>query len=239
LAKTPAPIVLALHGFGGFGLEMEQTSDLSDAADEHGWLVVYPEGTNRPQEWVYDPFETAGHAADVSFLRRIIEDLVKAGCGDPKRVVVTGISQGGWLSDMAGCELSDLIVGVVPVAGRGFGWPCAPKRPVAFTAVSGELDRFLPYEGGPVSAPPPMFSVESVDAWLADRAKSRGCTGGPAETRKSEHVAVLTWSGCGAPVTLYRVEDGGHSWPGGGGFAPVSHSLETNDIIAAMLESAP
>jgi polyhydroxybutyrate depolymerase len=233
----PAPILLALHGYGGWGQELEQISDLSIAADDHRWLVVYPEGRDRPQSWTYDPSDTVGHAADVAFLRRIIEDLVAAGCGDPERVVVTGISQGGWLSDMAGCELSDLIVGVVPVAARGFGWTCEPKRHVAFAAVSGELDDVLPYEGGPVNAPDPITSVESVDAWLADRATSRGCEGEPTETRQSQNVAVQVWSGCDAPVSLYRVKDGGHSWPGGGGMHPVSHSLEVNDIIAAMLQS--
>src|SRR4051812_10330619 len=118
---TAAPVVLALHGYGGFGAELEQTSELSDAADQHGWLVIYAEGTDRPQRWMWDPSDLAGHAADMAFLRRILADVVAAGCGDPKHILVTGISQGGWLSDMAGCELSDVVIGVVPVAGRGFG----------------------------------------------------------------------------------------------------------------------
>jgi len=237
-AGSPAPIVVALHGYGGFGMELERISDLSDAADERGWLVIYPEGAGHPQAWNYDP-RGLGHAEDIAFLRAIIDDVVEAGCGDAAHVVVTGISQGGWLADMAGCEMTDVVVGVVSVAGRDFGWPCEPASPVAFAAASGVLDDVLPWEGGPVNAPDPITSVGSVDDWLKARAETRACTGDPAEARQSPHVVVFTWPGCAAPVTLYRVEDGGHSWPSGGGFPPVDHELSVTDVIAGMLDSAP
>jgi polyhydroxybutyrate depolymerase len=228
------PVVVALHGYGGFGIEMEQTSELSDASDAQGWLVVYPEGTGTPEAWDYDPAGT-GHAADMAFLRRLIDDVIRLGCGDPKRVIATGISQGGWLSDMVGCEMTDLVAGVVPVAGRDMGWSCKPKKPIPFTAVNGVLDDALPYKGGPVNAPPPLTSVDSVDEWLAARATSRGCVGKPTEATSSAHVVLETWSGCTAPVSLYRVEDGGHSWPNGGGYGAVDHELSVTKVIAEML----
>jgi polyhydroxybutyrate depolymerase len=234
VGKAAVPIVLGLHGYGGFGMEVERVSELSDAADEHGWIAVYPEGTGHPESWGYDP-NGGGHAADIAFLRQLIADIVEGGCGDPDQIVVTGISQGGWLADMAGCELSDVVVGVVSVAARDFGWPCSPARPVAFAAVSGVKDDVLPWEGGPVNAPPPITSVSSVDDWLAARADIRGCSGDPAEARQSPHVVTYTWAGCDAPVVLYRVEDGGHSWPNGGGFPPVDHELSVTDIITGML----
>jgi polyhydroxybutyrate depolymerase len=236
-ATGPDPIVIVLHGYGGFGLEIERISELSDAADERGWFVVYPQGIGQPQEWSYAT-GGFGHGNDIAFIRQIVTDLAAAGCGDSKRVIVAGISQGGWLSDMVGCELSDLVVGVVSVAARDFGWSCSPARPVAFTAVSGVLDEVLPYDGGPVNAPPPITEVGSVDDWLAARATSRACTGEPKEQRVSDHVVVERWSGCVAPVALYRVEDGGHSWPSGGGFPPVDHELSVTDIIAAMLDGS-
>jgi polyhydroxybutyrate depolymerase len=233
-AGTPLPVVVGLHGYGGFGLEMEMTSELSDASNEQGWLVVYPEGTGTPEAWNDDPAGT-GHAADMAFIRRVIDDVVRQGCGDPKRVIVTGISQGGWLSDMVGCEMTDLVAGVVPVAGRDMGWGCKPKKPIPFTAVNGVLDDVLPYQGGPVDAAPPLTSVDSVDDWLAARAASRGCVGKPTEAKSSPHVVLETWSGCAASVALYRVEDGGHSWPNGGGYGPVDHELSVTKVIADML----
>jgi len=231
---STAPLVIALHGYGGFGMELERISELSDAADEHGWTVVYPEGTGHPQAWDYDRAQL-GHAADIAYLRTIIDDLVEAGCVDAERVVVTGISQGGWLADMAGCELSDALIGVVSVASRDFGWPCEPSSPVPFAAVSGVMDDVLPWDGGPVNAPPPINSVGSVDAWLAERAALHSCTGAPEETRVSPHVVRFEWLGCAAPVSLYRVEDGGHSWPSGGGFPPVNRELSVTEIIADMI----
>ena len=233
---SPAPLVIALHGYGGFGMELERISELSDAADERGWIVVYPEGVGQPQAWGYDPAQL-GHAADIAFLRTLVDDMVEAGCVDAERVVVTGISQGGWLADMAGCEMSDVVAGVVSVASRDFGWPCEPASPVPFAAVSGVLDDVLPWEGGPINAPPPITSVGSVDDWLAERATLRSCSGAPEETRTSPHVVRFEWSGCTAPVALYRVEDGGHSWPSGGGFPPVNHELSVTEIIAGMVDT--
>jgi len=230
----PLPIIVALHGYGGFGMEMEQTSELSDASDAEGWIVVYPEGTGSPQQWVYTP-GGPGHQADLAFLRQVIGDIVAGGCGDPKRVIATGISQGGWMSDRVGCEMTDLVVGVVAVAGRDFGWGCKPDKPVPFTAVNGVLDDAIPYKGGPIDAPPPVTSVDSVDDWLAARATSRGCTGKPSAKSVSAHVSLETWPGCAAPVSLYRVEDGGHSWPNGGGYGAIDHELSVTKIIADML----
>ena len=233
---SPAPLVVALHGYGGFGMELERLSELSDAADERGWTVVYPEGTGHPQAWGYDPAQL-GHAADIAFLRTLVHDMVEADCVDAERVVMTGISQGGWLADMAGCEMSDVIAGVVSVASRDFGWPCEPASPVPFAAVSGVMDDVLPWDGGAINAPPPITSVGSVDDWLAERATLRSCAGAPEETRSSPHVVRFEWSGCTAPVSLYRVEDGGHSWPSGGGFPPVNHELSVTEIIAGMVDT--
>jgi polyhydroxybutyrate depolymerase len=235
LGTKPLPIVLALHGYGGFGQEMELTSQLSDASDEHGWLVVYPEGTGTPQAWEYDPADTLGHGTDMDFLRQVLADVVKGGCGDAKHVIATGISQGGWLSDMAGCEMTDVVHAVVAVAGRDMGWGCAPKQAIPFVAINGVLDQVLPYKGGPVNAAPPLTAVDSVDAWLAARAKSRGCDAKPKSSTVSAHVKLETWSGCRAPVSLYRVEDGGHTWPNGGGQdPPVDHELSVDKVIADL-----
>jgi len=232
--SKPMPLVLALHGYGGFGMEMELTSQLSEASDEHGWLVVYPEGTGTPEAWQDDP-GGLGHQADISFLREVITDVVDGGCGDPKHVIVTGISQGGWLSDMAGCEMTDVVGGVVAVAGRDMGWACKPAAPIPFVAVNGVLDQVLPYEGGPVNVAAPVTQVDGVDDWLSARAQSRGCHGQPAESSASAHVRLRVWPGCRAPVSLYRVEDGGHTWPNGGGQdPPVDHELSVDAILAGL-----
>jgi polyhydroxybutyrate depolymerase len=236
--KTPeegaAPIIVALHGYGGSGLELEQISKLSEAADERGWFVVYPDGSGVPQAWSDDPAVTQ-HQSDLVFLRQIIGDIVGGGCGDAARVIVTGMSQGGWLSDMAGCEMTDVVTGVVPVAGRDMSWPCEPAQPVAFAAVNGVLDDVLPYDGGAVRVAAPVSEVQSVEAWTLQRAESRNCDAQPAQTLQSPHVVVFTWSGCSAPMSLYRVEDGGHSWPQGGGFNHVDTELSITDVVATML----
>ena len=157
---SPAPLVIALHGYGGFGMELERLSELSDAADERGWTVIYPEGLGQPQAWSYDRAQL-DHAADIAFLRTIVDDMVEAGCVDAERVVVTGISQGGWLADMAGCEMPDVVTGVVSVASHDFGWPCEPASPSRSppsaaswtTSFRGTVARSMPRRRSTRSAP--------------------------------------------------------------------------------------
>ena len=235
-AGSPPPVVIALHGYGSFGLDMETTSGLSTAADEHGWLVVYPEGTGTPEAWGSIAQRIRDTPRMLRSLRQVIQDVVAGGCGDAKRVIVTGISQGGWLSDMVGCEMTDVVSAVVPVAGRDMGWSCSPAKPIPFVAVNGVLDDVLPFKGGPVDVVAPVTTVDLLGGRVvADRAASRGCAGKPTGTTVSPHVQREAWSGCAAPVTLYRVEDGGHSWPSGGGLPPVDRELSVTKVIADLL----
>ena len=133
--------------------------------------------------------------------------------------------------------LRDIVAGVVAVAGRDMGWPCTPTRSVGFAAINGVLDNVLPFAGGAVNVASPATEVQSVEAWAAQRAQLRSCQGEPSTTQQSANVVAYVWSGCQAPMWLYRVEDGGHSWPGGGGIVNVDKELLVTDVIAAMLQA--
>ena len=174
-----------------------------------------------------------------SFGRSSTTSSRRAAC-DAERVVVTGISQGGWLADMAGCEMTDVVAGVVSVASRDFGWPCEPASPVAVRRRQRRPGRRPPVGRWPGQRPA-ADHVGRLGGRLARGARRRfgRAPALPAETRQSPHVVASTWPGCAAPVTLYRVEDGGHSWPGGGGFPPVNHELSVTEIIAGMLDGTP
>ena len=43
-ADEPAPLLIALHGGTGSGTQFRRNSGLDALADEHGFLVVYPDG---------------------------------------------------------------------------------------------------------------------------------------------------------------------------------------------------
>ena len=43
---------------------------------------------------------------------------------------------------------------------------------------------------------------------------ANGCVGKPVQTQYKSTVEQLAYSGCRAPVILYRVHHNGHTWPG-------------------------
>jgi polyhydroxybutyrate depolymerase len=64
-------------------------------------------------------------------------------------------------------------------------------------------------------------------------ADHNGCDPVPREQSISDEVSYLVYDGCEAPVSWYRIEGGGHTWPGA---APVEFlGLTTQDINASDL----
>jgi polyhydroxybutyrate depolymerase len=222
------PLVLAFHGYGGGFWDLEATGGLSDAADAHGFVVAYPQGVGEGPTW-----DLQGDS-DTAFVTALIDDLVASQCVDPTRVFATGFSMGGGMTNVLACRLADRFAAVAPVAanhGDTWGGTCAPSRPVPILAFHGTSDTFLPYEGG--DSPFPDRPVTGVEAWMADWASTDGCAAGPTVTSVSPEVDSLTWQGCAAPVVLYRVLGGGHTWPGG--VNDPAGGASTDDISATEL----
>ena len=88
-----------------------------------------------------------------------------------------------------------------------------PSRPVPVIAFHGVQDPLNLYAE---AADPERNSfwvagaIESAGRWAAHN----DCGLAPGETPVSEVVTRLAWPDCAADVVLYRIENGGHSWPG-------------------------
>ena len=104
-AQSPAPIVFLLHGSGGTGAGILAESRLAAAADRHGFIVAAPDAgipAGKGFVWNIPGVPTTRgtvpgpHAAsDTAYIETAIDRLVAAGCVDPARVYVTGLSGGG------------------------------------------------------------------------------------------------------------------------------------------------
>jgi polyhydroxybutyrate depolymerase len=118
----PAPVVFVLHGGGGHPENAENMSQFDVIAAREKLIVVYPGGTGgmpggRLLTW------NAGHCCayarennvdDVGFIRTIIDGLVASGRADPKRIYVTGMSNGAMMSHRLARELPDRIAAIAP-----------------------------------------------------------------------------------------------------------------------------
>jgi polyhydroxybutyrate depolymerase len=222
------PLVLVLHGGGGNGKISAMMSGFNPKADAEGFLAVYPNGSGRFGE---DRLLTwnAGHccayamrerANDVGFISDLIDELVRRDRVDPKRVYVTGMSNGGMMSYRLGRELPHKIAAIAPVVGAMFGDETPPAMPMPVLIFNSRTDESVPFDGGPAKIrggtavgdsdyKPVAFAL---DFW----AKANRCAPPPTVTQQPR-VTITRYDRCagGARVVLYALDGGGHSWPGG------------------------
>ena len=228
-----APLLIALHGGGGAGLWFEELTtreQFDELAGRDHWIVAYPDGLYH--RWNDGRNDTTSRSSaervdDVLFISMLIDHL-KESCGiDTSPVFVTGMSNGGMMTERLGCELSDRIAAIAPVAGS---LPqtladATPLHPIPVLMIHGTEDPIVPWIGGEVQA----FGEErgrvlSVPDTMQFWARHDGCTdvlptaylptedgAGTSRTWKEE----CTNRENGLRVILYGIDGGGHVWPGG------------------------
>jgi polyhydroxybutyrate depolymerase len=232
-----APVVIVLHGGGGHPENAVDMSQFDAIAGREAFIAVYPGGTGgtpggRLLTW------NAGHCCayarenridDVGFIAAMIDQLVASGRADPKRIYVTGMSNGAMMSHVLARELPDRIAAIGPIVGAVFGDEPPAKGPVPAVIFVGQDDQTVPGAGGAIGgnrrdgviaglARPPADHDVAPDIAQADYwAKANGCSIAPVESfDRQNRLVEVRWS-CpgGADVHFYRVANNGHAWPGG------------------------
>lgn len=200
--STPTPLLLNIPGFM---MKPELEADftlLNEAAEEKGFIVVYPMSfdgiwnTGLPPT-IGDP----GELEDVAFIRAVMQDIPSRICADMKRVYATGMSMGASMAHRLACEATDILTAIAPVSGA-LGVECNPSRPIPVLYFHGIEDNLVSYELGEAS----------VQTWL----EKNGCTGEP-EVEYFNESYCETYADCegDSTVVFCSMTPMGHCWPGG------------------------
>jgi polyhydroxybutyrate depolymerase len=169
--SVPVPLVVDIHGFGSNASQQELISGMRAESDAHGFLVVYPQGVND----AWNAGICCGNTAidDVGFMRALAAAISSEANIDSRRVYVTGLSNGGAMSQRLACDAADVFAAAVPMS---FPIPlrplsaCQPSRAMPVLTVMGLTDVLVPYDGGPFGSAPATFAYwRDVD----------GCGSGP------------------------------------------------------------
>ena len=212
--SKPTPLLISLHAAALRPAAEMEISRWNELADEHGFLVVYPSGSEIPRVW---PMGPRSLGRDVKFISDLIDKLEAEYNIDPTRIYADGMSNGGGMAFALSCRLSDRIAAVGAVAAaQALPWDeCGDPKPVPTVAFHGTADPFARYQGGSSPIAPGQFP--NIRDWTARVASRNQCKGDPIDTRISPSVRRLAYTNCAnnADVILYTVEGGGHTWPGG------------------------
>jgi polyhydroxybutyrate depolymerase len=243
----PTPLVISMHGAMNWPSCQMNVSQWNKAADEHGFIVVYPAGEGGgPKTWFMRGRRTPSRMPDVIFISELIDKLEASYDIDPTRIYANGLSNGGGMAFALSCTLSDRIaaVGVVaPALTLPWSW-CTDPRPVPMIAFHGTADRFTPYNGAKVWLAPEPFP--SILEWTANWARRNRCAATPVESAAAADVTRREYTDCAdeAAVTLYTIKGGGHTWPGGTPMpewlvGPTTRSIDATSLMWAFFRAHP
>lgn len=237
------PLVIGLHGTGGKATQFERDYKFTEKANSAGFMVVYPEGVRSNgvlgvRTWnagTCCDYAKDNNVDDVEFIRELIDYIIANFNIDPKRVYVTGMSNGGMMAYRLACELPDKIAAIAAVSSTMVvAKPCDPSRAVPILHIHSIRDTKVPYNGGVGLRGyyfPPVDSV--LDVWSS---KDSCEMTGQVVVNNSDY-RFTKWSACANDVTIeaYLTQDGGHAWPGGlqsGNWGDVpSIAVNANDLI--------
>lgn len=229
------PLVIVLHGGGGTAryAATETGKTFKALADVEGFYLAFPNAINKM--WDFGVGETSERlsqrADDGAFFAILLDTLIAQYPIDPRRIFATGISRGGQASYFMACTLAVRIRAIASVAmplPRFMEPMCANTGPLGVAVINGTRDPLVPYDGGQIQVGGQkrgeVLSTDgTIDYWRVRNRCGDQQSGFERIDRVDDgmHVEKSTWSDCrGAPVVLYRIVGGGHTWPSGTQYLP-------------------
>lgn len=137
-------LVLDVHGLTMSGKMEDDNTNMRALGDKYGYVVVQPNANPAPPSSGWNP---PGDDAKVfAFLKESIVALKI----DPKRVHMTGFSQGGMMTSRFLCQHADVFASMAPAAGTGcsFFGSDAPSREVHVLYMHGTKDALVAFAQG-------------------------------------------------------------------------------------------
>lgn len=235
--NRPTALVICLHGFSEWPAHVMRLSHWNKLADESGFLVVYPFGSSFPLRWNCNGrFNKKGRSQeDVQFIADLIDQLRKKYNIDETRIYANGLSNGGGMSFLLACKLSERIAAIGGVGGAYLQpWTeYQQKRPVPAIIFHGTADPIVPFHGMSSG----RFSLPDIPQWVQALAERNHCQTNPVPLAASGSVSGVRYeAGTNrADVVFYTVAGGGHTWPGGKPMPSFIVGKTTKDVDATRL----
>ncbi len=220
--NSAVPLVFNYHGFTMSATEQMNVCDMRPVADTANFLLVYPQGSlffGFPH-WNVGSWTAGSTADDLGFTAAMIDTLAENYNINQQRVYACGYSNGGYFSFELACQLSDRIAAVAAVAGTMSTetfTACNPMHPMPVMTIHGTADGTVSYNGG---TPLNSLSQAAMIAYWVDFNNTEAI---PViidipdlNTTDGSTVQYQTYQNgdsCTA-VDHYKVNGGGHDWPG-------------------------
>ena len=226
------PLVMSFHGGTGNGNEQLAVADMRDLADQDQFILLYPDAYPEPLEGETNwqvvvsgdlPFTVPTAHDDVGFVDALIDEMHAAHGIDLNRVYAMGYSNGGGFTFDLACRLNERIAAIGVVARTMYVESyesCNATHPTAVMTILGTDDYISNYDGITYEGTLYYASADdSHDLWL----DANGIQSEPVETavpnvssNDGSTADLISWESPDECVAVehYRINGGGHDWPG-------------------------
>ena len=251
-AEKNSPLVFMLHGLGSTHTIIMNYSQMNQVADKHGFVVCYPQGIRGAENTRHTkkgtPFWNVGYEThknetvdDVSFIKSLAIYLQQEYNLDPEKTFCAGMSNGGDMSYLLGCEAPDIFKAIAPITGCMMGWiyeSCNKNDPVPVFQVHGTADKTTYYDGDVDNRDKwgVYMGVETTINFWVDRNECKEINIDTLpDIDRNDGSIVITEKYTGGrnnnEVWFYKVINGDHEWPPGWPVKSGNGDLNTSEEI--------
>jgi len=214
------PLVFNFHGFTSNATEQMFYGDFRVIADTANFIIAHPMGTllGGNTHFNVGGFTLGSTTDDVGFTAAMIDSISADYNINLDRVYSTGMSNGGFMSFLLACQLSDKFAAIASVTGsmtpETFN-NCDPQHPTPVLQIHGTDDSVVPYDGAPWTK-----SVEdAVNYWVNFNDCDTEATAFEIEDistidgSTAEHFTYENGEN-GVTTEHIKITGGDHTWPG-------------------------
>ena len=251
-AEKNSPLVFMLHGLGSTHTIIMNYSQMNQVADKHGFVVCYPQGIRGAENTRHTkkgtPFWNVGYEThknetvdDVSFIKSLAIYLQQEYNLDPEKTFCAGMSNGGDMSYLLGCEAPDIFKAIAPITGCMMGWiyeSCNKNDPIPVFQVHGTADKTTYYDGDVDNRDKwgAYMGVETTINFWVDRNECKEVNIDTLpDIDRNDGSIVITEKYTGGrnnnEVWFYKVINGDHEWPPGWPVKSGNGDLNTSEEI--------
>ncbi len=230
--STAFPLVFNLHGRTSTADQQMLYTNFNAIADTANFILCYPQGTKEPITNV--TFWNIGAVPgitvnDVDFIVKLIDVISSQYSINQNRVYACGMSNGGYLSYKLACE-SNKFAAIASVTGSMVvPYSCSTQPPIPIMQIHGTADPVVNYNG--------FAGSEKIEDLVTFWVNKNQCDATPVTTNIPDiavdgttTVHYLYQNGVNNhTVEFYKVENGGHTWPG----ATINIGVTSRDFNAS------
>ena len=225
--SQPTPLIFNLHGRTSTAWQQMWYGDFRDIADTANFIIVHPQGlldNTGVTHWNLGQ----SNIDDIGFLNSLYSHLVSNYNINLDQVYSTGMSNGGYMSYYLACNMNDKIAAIASVTGAMGTFTqlnCNPNHPTPVMEIHGTADFTVPFND----------IINGIEYWrdynncnlIADTTLMPDLNFGDLSTVK--HI-VYNNGDNGVTTELFKVINGGHTWPG----SNISTGVTNYDINASI-----